>query len=74
MLPRENMDREVVWLMTTYMEMVQEVCVARGSKVLPLAVKGRLSERLRMSRDRAAEQLVINLSDFCFKIICDNND
>jgi hypothetical protein len=61
LFPQENMDREVVWLMATYMEMVQELCVARGSQVLPLAVRGRLRERLRMSRARAAEQLAINL-------------
>jgi hypothetical protein len=43
------------------MEMVQELCVARGSKVLPLAVKGWLRERLRISQFRASKQLSVNL-------------
>ena len=45
-----NLDAEVVWLMATYKEMVQEVCLARGAKLLPRALKGRLSERLNMSQ------------------------
>ena len=61
MFPRESKDQEVVWLLASYMEMVQEVCVARGSKLLPMAVKGRLSERLKMSQLRATKQLSVNL-------------
>ena len=61
MFPRGNNDQEVVWLLATYMEMVQEQCAARGSKVLPLAVRGRLRERLRGTQARAVEQLLIML-------------
>ena len=61
LFPRGDKDPEVVWLLATYMEMIQELCVARGGKVLPLAVQGRLGERLRMSQSRAAQQLIVNL-------------
>ena len=61
LFPRGNLDAEVVWLLATYQEMVQEVCLARGVRLLPEAVKGRLSERLRMSQTRATEVLLVNL-------------
>ena len=58
---KESMDREVVWILATFMEMVQEQCVARGSRLLPLAVQARLKERQRTSQSRAVEQLFVNL-------------
>ena len=61
LFPRGNKDPEVVWLLATYMEMVQEQCVARGAKLLPLAVRGRLRERLRMSQSRAVQQLNVTV-------------
>ena len=53
LFPGGNIDAEVVWLLGTYQEMVQEVCLARGRRVLPEALKGRLSERLKMAQTRA---------------------
>ena len=40
LFPRGNMDGEVVWLLATYVEIVQEQCGARGTRLLPLAVRG----------------------------------
>ena len=51
----------MVWLLATYQEMVQELCLARGIRILPVALKGRFSERLRMSRTRASEVLLVVL-------------
>ena len=61
LFPRGAMDREVVWLLATYMEMVQELCVAREARALPTAVKGRPSERLKFHQLKAAQQLFVNL-------------
>ena len=58
---RESSDQEVVWLLSTYQEMVQEQSVARGSRVLPMALRGRLRERLKMSRSRRVQQLILIL-------------
>ena len=54
-------DVEVVWLIATYQEMVQEVCLARGVRLLPEDLKARLTGRLRMSCTRALELLLVNL-------------
>jgi hypothetical protein len=61
LFPKENCDPEVVWILATYMEMVQEQCVARGSRLLPLSVRGRLRERQRMSLARAVSPIFVNL-------------
>ena len=61
LFPSGNLDVEVVWLLATQQEMVQEVCLARGVRLLPEDLKARLSERLRMSRTRALELLLVNL-------------
>ena len=50
---REGSDREIVWLLANFMQMVQEQRVTRGSRLLPLAVRGRLKERQRTSQSRA---------------------
>ena len=59
--PQGNLDAEAVWLLATYQEMVQELCLARGVRILPLALKGRFKERLLMSRTRASEVLLVIL-------------
>ena len=47
------MDTNVVWLQ----EMMQEVCLARGVRLLPEAIRVRLRERLRIYQTRALELL-----------------
>ena len=61
LFPQGNLDAEVVWLLATHQEMVQELCLARGVRILPLALKERFKERLLMSRTRASEVLLLIL-------------
>jgi hypothetical protein len=61
LFPRNSSDKEVVWLLANYMEVVQNQCVARGSRVAVMGLRGRLKERLKMLRTRAVEQPIVIL-------------
>ena len=59
---RESSDPEVVWLLANYMDVVQQQCVARGSAVSVMGMRGRLLERLRMMKGRAVQQPLVMIN------------
>ena len=54
---RDQMDKEVTWVVANYLDIAQEQSIARGNKLLVPAVRGRLADRLKAAQTRAVRGL-----------------
>ena len=70
---RESSDAEVVWLLANYMDVVQQQCVARGSAVSVMGMRGRLLERLRMMKGRAVHCAAASGDDKLITVLVSDN-
>ena len=61
LFPRDGMDEEVTWVVANNLTIAQEQSIARGNKLLALAVRGRLADRLKAAQNRAVRGLTVML-------------